>query len=117
MRSRHDIEHYRDLLRDLQQVLLQAEETGQQAEETVELDQTRVGRLSRMDAMRAQAMSVETGRRRRAQLQQIENALVRIEQGDFGECQECGQAINPARLDVDPVAMFCIDCASLRERD
>ena len=57
--------NYRKKLLALKQSLLMAQETGDQAEQTVELDQACVGRLSRMDAMQAQAMSIETGRRRR----------------------------------------------------
>jgi len=99
----------------LKQTLLQAQETGDQAEQTVELDQSRVGRLSRMDAMQAQAMSKETGRRRRQKLIQIEAALRRLEGDDYGFCQDCGEEIAPARLEVDPAVLLCIDCASARE--
>ena len=108
-------EIYRELLLALKQSLLRAQETGDQAEQTVELDQTRVGRLSRMDAMQAQAMSKETGRRRRQKLLQIDAALKRIEQDDYGNCQECGEDIAPARLEVDPTALLCITCASAKE--
>jgi len=99
----------------LKQTLLKAQETGDQAEQTVELDQSRVGRLSRMDAMQAQAMSKETGRRRRQKLLQIEAALRRLEGDDYGLCQECGEEIAPARLEVDPAVLLCINCASARE--
>ena len=106
---------YKDLLLSLKQALLKAQETGDQAEQTVELDQTRMGRLSRMDAMQAQAMSKETGRRRRQKLLQIDVALKRIEENDFGYCQECGEDIAPARLEADPTVLLCISCASARE--
>jgi len=105
----------RKTLLALKQTLLKAQETGDQAEETVELDQSRVGRLSRMDAMQAQAMSKETGRRRRLKLVQIEAALRRIDGDDYGFCQQCGEDIAPARLEVEPTALLCIDCASARE--
>jgi DnaK suppressor protein len=95
--------------------LIEADKTGEQAEEVVELDLSRVGRLSRMDAMQAQAMSLETGRRRRQRLIEIEAALGRLQDGDFGECFECGHLINPARLAVDPTATLCIACAEARE--
>ena len=108
-------EIYRELLLALKQSLLRAQETGDQAEQTVELDQTRVGRLSRMDAMQAQAMSKETGRRRRQKLLQIDAALKRIEEDDYGYCQDCGEDIAPARLEVDPTALLCITCASAKE--
>ncbi len=57
----------------------------------VELDQSRVGRLSRMDAMQAQAMSQESNRRREATLAAIGTALTRIESGIFGICIDCGE--------------------------
>lgn len=108
-------DHYRKRLLSLKESLLQAQETGEEAEQAVELDQTRVGRLSRMDAMQAQAMSIETGRRRRQTLLQIDAALKRIEADEYGFCQECGQDIAPARLEVDPTVLLCINCASARE--
>jgi DnaK suppressor protein len=109
------VDTYKELLLALKQTLLRAQETGDQAEQTVELDQTRMGRLSRMDALQAQAMSKETGRLRRQKLLQIESALKRIEGDDFGYCQECGEDIAPARLEVDPTVQLCITCASAKE--
>lgn len=109
------MDKYREILLALKQALLRAQETGKLAEETVELDQTRVGRLSRMDAMQAQAMSVETGRRRRLKLLQIDAALKRIENDDFGYCQECGEDIAAARMEIDPTVVLCIACASAKE--
>lgn len=106
---------YRNRLLEMQTNLLQAQETGDEAEQTVELDQTRVGRLSRMDAMQAQAMSVETGRRRRQKLVQIEAALKRLEADDFGYCQVCGEEIAPKRLEIDPTVQLCINCAAKNE--
>jgi len=108
-------ENYKKQLQALKKTLQQAQETGNQAEMTVELDQTRIGRLSRMDAMQAQAMSKETGRRRRQKLLQIEAALRRIDREDYGFCQECGEEIAPARLEFDPTVLLCIDCASAKE--
>lgn len=110
-----DCKVFRKLLLDLRNSLLEAQETGDAAEETVVLDQTRVGRLSRMDAMQAQAMSIETGRRRRQKLLQIEAALKRIDEDEYGYCQDCGEDIPVPRLEVDPAALLCIACASKKE--
>lgn len=110
-----NLEHYKQLLLELRQRLLSVESMGNQAAETVELDQTRVGRLSRMDAMQAQAMSQATNARRDATLKAIEVALKAIQAGDYGECIECGQTINPKRLEIDPAARYCIDCASAKD--
>lgn len=103
------------LLNQMQEELLRAEESGAEAEQPVELDQTRVGRLSRMDAMQVQAMSIETGRRRRQRLLQIEAALQRIRDGEFGICLDCDSRISKGRLGADPAVTLCIDCASARD--
>ena len=99
-----------------QRDLLALEQTGDEAAKTVELDQTRVGRLSRMDALQAQAMSIETKRRRGIELQQIEAALRRIERDEYGYCVRCGEEIAAARLEHNPAAPLCISCASQADR-
>ena len=114
--SDNDLQRFKSLLQKQKAELLTAGETGQQAEEVVELDQARVGRLSRMDALQAQAMSLETGRRRRQHLLDIDAALERLNVSDFGDCFECGETINPKRLAADPTATLCIQCAEALEQ-
>ena len=113
--SKTDLQHFKSRLLELQSGLLKASETGQQAEEVVELDQARVGRLSRMDAMQAQAMSQEVSRRLQTRLRQIESALARLQAGEYGYCNECGELIDPRRLEIDLLATRCISCASKNE--
>jgi DnaK suppressor protein len=82
----------------------------------VELDQSKVGRLSRMDAMQDQAMAQESERRRVGELQRIEAALQRLKGSDFGYCVSCDEAIAPARLELDPAVATCIKCAGRSRR-
>ena len=91
------------------------EESGEEASAVVELDQTKVGRLSRMDAMQAQAMAQASAERRAQALRRIEAALQRLEENLFGDCLECGESINPKRLEFDPTVELCIGCASKAE--
>ncbi len=49
-------------------------------------------------------------------LQQIENALDRINQDKYGRCIKCGKEIPEERLEVLPYALMCIQCASAEER-
>ena len=77
----------------------------------VELDQTSVGRLSRMDAMQQQAMASAQSRRRSGRLKAIELALKRMDEDEFGWCQECGEEIPAGRLELDPCAANCVECA------
>lgn len=110
-----DTEYYRQKLLNLQAGLHQVDESSKEAASTVELDQTRVGRLSRMDALQGQAMSRATRQRRDIELQRIDAALQRIESDEYGYCLECGEEIAPARLDIDPATPLCINCASKRD--
>jgi DnaK suppressor protein len=84
---------------------------GQAAQQTVELDQQAVGRLSRMDALQNQAMAQAQARRRQAERQKIHAALHRIEEGEYGYCTECGEDIALARLAADPAIPRCLDCS------
>ncbi|WP_376695258.1 TraR/DksA family transcriptional regulator [Wenzhouxiangella sp. EGI_FJ10305] len=90
-------------------------ESSKEATATVELDQTRQGRLSRMDALQGQAMAQAAERRRGHELQRLKAALARLDRGEFGECLECGEPIAEARLRADPGATLCLDCASEAE--
>ena len=81
------------------------------ARQPVELDQTRVGRLSRMDALQGQAMAQETARRRDNEVVRIDAALKRIEQDEYGYCLSCGEKIAVKRLALDPTAAVCVTCA------
>jgi DnaK suppressor protein len=78
----------------------------------VELDQQSVGRLSRMDAMQQQAMATAQEVRRNGRIRALEAAISRVEAGDFGWCDRCGDFIGLPRLDFDPTIMRCRDCAS-----
>ncbi len=106
-----DIDRFRQQLLALQSELRAQEESTRTESEPVELDQARVGRLSRMDALQTQQMALETSRRRQVQLQKIEGALKRIESGDFGDCFVCAEEIDLRRLEVDPTNTRCIRCA------
>jgi DnaK suppressor protein len=99
-------------LRDTRAELVQIEETLKASGKTVELDQTRVGRLSRMDAMQGQQMALQASRRREQQLRLIAAAEKRIEDDEYGYCLECGEAIAIGRLQADPTHSECIDCAA-----
>jgi len=110
--DKDQIERFRRQLLQQQQALLGLQKTADEAAGTVELDQTSVGRLSRMDALQGQAMSQERDRRRQIELQKIAAALRRIEAGDYGNCVRCDEEIAIRRLEFDPAAPLCIDCAS-----
>lgn len=110
-----DLDEFKALLLQHQKDLLEVEASGEAASQVVELDQTTVGRLSRMDALQAQAMSVEADQRRKQELQRIKAAFKRLENGDYGYCRSCGEIINPLRLKSSLTVTLCIDCANAEE--
>ncbi len=106
---------WRDRLLALRAELESVAKTSEESAAVVELDQSKVGRLTRMDALQAQAMAKASSQRRRATLVKITAALKRIEDGEFGLCRTCEKEINPKRLEFDPTANYCIECASKEE--
>ncbi len=54
--------------------------------------------------------------RERGLLNKINQALDKIEQGVYGECESCGEEIGVKRLTARPVAELCIDCKSEQEK-
>jgi len=79
---------------------------------TVELDQTAVGRLSRIDSLQNQSLSKGLREREVVRLSQIRDALERAQEGTYGVCTECGRGIPFERLFVFPEAPECTDCVS-----
>lgn len=105
------IELLKQKLLDQQASLLSVAEAGARAAQTVELDQARVGRLSRMDALQEQVMSQERLRRRDSELVAIAAALKRIALDEYGDCTECGNVIAEKRIEFIPSVALCVQCA------
>jgi DnaK suppressor protein len=45
------------------------------------------------------------------ELNQVNDALARLDAGEYGNCKSCGNPIGEARLEAMPFATLCIDCA------
>ena len=67
--------------------------------------------------------TIESGRsfelrirdRERKLLSKIEEAIGRLDEGEYGVCDGCGEDIGIKRLEARPVTTFCIDCKTLQE--
>ncbi|NOD91839.1 TraR/DksA family transcriptional regulator [Ruegeria sp. HKCCD4884] len=92
--------------------LEQLSASGQKAQAVVELDQQVVGRLSRMDALQNQAMAKAQQTNRDIEKSRLQAALVRIEEEEYGYCEDCGDRIPDARLALDLAASKCVSCAA-----
>lgn len=99
----------RDLERELRR-LKRSMDASERASQVVELDQTAVGRLSRMDSLQSQSMAKSLREREQVKLALILEALERVEQGSYGLCVVCGEPIEMGRLTVFPESRECAGC-------
>jgi DnaK suppressor protein len=59
----------------------------------------------------------ELGNGDRRLLRDVVDALQKIDDGSFGECERCGESIADKRLEALPFARYCIDCQRLVEEE
>jgi len=109
------VEKFKQFLERLQGELHDTQDIEEQSSEIVKLDQTSVGRLSRMDALQSQAMAKETSKRKQLQLTKISAALTRIKEGTYAYCLVCDEVIDLKRLQYNPAVEYCMPCAKAQE--
>jgi DnaK suppressor protein len=93
-----------------------ADETG--LTDTVTLDQSAMGRVSRVDALQQQQMAQATQRRTKARIERVAAALERFDRDpeDYSWCPDCGESIGWRRLQAVPESVFCVSCLEARGR-
>ena len=104
-------EKYRNLIERQLAALEEEDRLGRDGQSVVTLDQQAVGRLSRMDALQSQAMAKANQVRRDGKKAALRQALERLNEGEFGYCEDCGDDIAAKRLEFDPSVSKCINCA------
>lgn len=107
-----DLEKFQRKLTELRDALQQQFELGRSGADKVVLDQTKIGRLSRIDALQQQQIAASSQQSVTRHLRMVHKALAKIQSGDYGYCDECGEVIDKARLEVRPEAPYCLDCQS-----
>ena len=75
-----------------------------------EIDQSTVGRLSRIEAIQNQGFTRSLHERERAKAEQVADALHRIDDGSYGRCTRCREPIHFERLMVFPETRTCKGC-------
>lgn len=85
---------------------------SEEAVKPVQLDQTAVGRLSRMDSIQSQSMAKGLREREAVRMDLIQEALRRIAAGTYGVCTVCERPIAAERLFVFPESATCTGCGA-----
>ena len=76
-------------------------------------------RLDELDQAQSdieQSMRMRLCNREILYLKKVDEAMQRIEDGTFGECEECGEDIELRRLEARPTATLCVSCKEEQER-
>lgn len=108
------LEEFRELLQDqMSQLLREADKTVSEMtdEKTNFPDPT-----DRASLESDRNFELRIRDRERRLIGKIREALDRIDAGEFGECEDCGDQISEARLKARPVTTLCIECKTEQER-
>lgn len=111
--NQKELEFFREALNKMLNDILQ------KGQETIE-DMTESGQVYADPADRAtaesdRAFTLRLRDRERKLIKKIQQAITRIDEGEFGYCVSCGEEISIARLKARPVTTLCIACKSKQE--
>jgi DnaK suppressor protein len=104
-----------ELTGELERIVAKLERSMRTTEEAmrpVQLDQSAVGRLSRIDSLQNQGLTRNLQEREQAKLGQVVTAFQRLEDGTYGTCTECGGDIPFERLQIFPETPTCSSCSA-----
>lgn len=109
------LEEFRELLNQmLDDILKKGEET---IEDMTDAREVYADPADRATAESDRSFTLRLRDRERKLIKKIQEAQQRIEDGTFGDCEECGEEIGYARLKARPVTTLCIKCKSKQEEE
>jgi DnaK suppressor protein len=109
------VEEFRQQLNQmLDDILRKGEET---IEDMTDAREVYADPADRATAESDRSFTLRLRDRERKLIKKVQEALNRIDEGEFGECEECGEQIGYARLKARPVTTLCIKCKSKQEEE
>ncbi len=111
--NQQQLEHFRTLLMKWKQQLMEeADSTVSNMKEGAAVYPDPIDRASQEEGFN---LELRTRDRERKLLKKIEQALDKIDKGEYGLCDDCGAEIGIRRLEARPTAVKCIDCKTFEE--
>ncbi len=107
-----EIKELFDLLLSKRETLESQLSESRDALKPVALDQTRQGRVSRMDAIQRQGVAASARKHTSTTLQKVASALKRFETQEFGNCRMCEELFGYGRLKAQLRSALCLSCQS-----
>jgi len=106
-------QYFLQKLETLKSELEVAAETNTEDSDVVSLEQS-IGRIARMEAIYAQQTAMELKQRQKDRIKALEQAIKKVGQGRYGICARCKKPIAEERLEIQPEAVVCVQCAEAR---
>ncbi len=101
------------LLEDKRRITHHLEDLTDSSEEEMQNGSGDAADLASLEISQANLQKI--GKREKYLLSKIDFALKKMDEGTYGECENCGEEIGVARLMARPVALLCIDCKTEQE--
>jgi len=112
--KKSDLKKFKELLLERRQAITQTTETI--SEQSVVFDPDDLAdEVDLATSETDQAVNLKLRDRERILVKKIDKAIQKIENGDYGECEECGEQIGLKRLEARPVTDLCIKCKEEQE--
>lgn len=108
------MELYKELLMQRMETLIGT--AGKTLDELVNEDETFSDPLDRASSESNRSIELRKRDRERKLIQKIKKALVKIQEGTYGECTDCSDEISSERLRARPEATLCIKCKEDQEQ-
>lgn len=113
--NQKDLDFFREYLNNmLQEALRKGEATLEDMNDAMEVFADPADRATQESD---RAFTLRLRDRERKLIKKIQSAIQRLEDGEFGVCEECGEEIGTARLKARPVTKLCIACKSKQEEE
>ena len=108
-----DLEYFRKLL---QQMLEEAQQKGDSTiEELTDSQASYADPADRATAESDRSFTLRIRDRERRLIHKIQAAIKRMDDGEYGMCEECGEEIGVPRLKARPVTTLCVSCKARQE--
>jgi DnaK suppressor protein len=113
--KKKDIERFKKLLLERKNAIIQAAETTRESAMAVEQADL-PDEVDMATSETGQALNLRLRDRELILLKKIDKTLAKIDEGEFGTCERCGEDISLKRLEARPVAQLCIRCKEELEK-
>ncbi len=114
--NKKDLKRFRDLLMSERAKLIKNANKTLSEEATLDVNEL-PDEIDQASAEYSQSFIFRLRDREKFYLSKIDKALKKLDAGDFGICEECGEEISIKRLEARPVTTLCIRCKEEQEME